>query len=518
MSRGTAGRGRWWPPLVALLGAALALLGWGLASPVGSAQDDDFHLATIWCSPFAADPLCAPGATPTTRLAPAAWGETFACETVGDGGGVCMQAALGDLGLQETSRGNWDGNYPGYFHDALALLAGHDIEASVIAMRLANSALFLLVAVITWLLLPRRLRAAFAWSTAIAVVPQGAFLIASTNPESWAITAAAVIWIIALAVTEPGALRGGLRESWRSWLLLLLGLGAIVLGSVARSDAAMFAAGAVGLVALIRIPWTWRHAAWWAVPVAAGALALAWYAGHKQSTGAFEGLQAGHITAGTPSIVELTGIHGGLAVLLNAVLAPGMWVESWSAGLGSHQIAQPGVVALLAVLLAVGVAVLGLRRSALRKRLAVLLVVLALWALPVYLLWRTDAIIGSWLNPRYLIPLVQIAIGLLLVDIPGPSGWRGRAWHDSTPASGRVRTLAVPRFGMWTAALVVATVQAVALIAVLGWSVGGGDTTWWWLDLGWLSPVAVAVGGVLGGALTMLGLVLSARGRVGSAA
>ena len=46
--------------MIAAIGAALVALGaaWVLASPVGAAADDSFHLASIWCAPTAPDDAC----------------------------------------------------------------------------------------------------------------------------------------------------------------------------------------------------------------------------------------------------------------------------------------------------------------------------------------------------------------------------------------------------------------------------------------------------------------------------
>ena len=46
--------------MIVAIGAALLALGaaWVLASPVGAAADDSFHLASLWCAPTAPDDAC----------------------------------------------------------------------------------------------------------------------------------------------------------------------------------------------------------------------------------------------------------------------------------------------------------------------------------------------------------------------------------------------------------------------------------------------------------------------------
>ncbi len=66
------------PISLAAIGAFTALCMWALASPPGSAPDDDFHLPSIWCSHGKVDGICDPefagdgyGKTPTP-LSPSA--------------------------------------------------------------------------------------------------------------------------------------------------------------------------------------------------------------------------------------------------------------------------------------------------------------------------------------------------------------------------------------------------------------------------------------------------------------
>ena len=44
--------------LIYLLAFWVVLVGWAMASPMGSAPDDDYHLASIWCAEGVAADAC----------------------------------------------------------------------------------------------------------------------------------------------------------------------------------------------------------------------------------------------------------------------------------------------------------------------------------------------------------------------------------------------------------------------------------------------------------------------------
>ena len=59
-------------PLLLLVLAALTLVAWAFASPIGSSPDDDYHLTSSWCAGPAAGELCEPGEVADERVVPEA--------------------------------------------------------------------------------------------------------------------------------------------------------------------------------------------------------------------------------------------------------------------------------------------------------------------------------------------------------------------------------------------------------------------------------------------------------------
>ena len=122
----------------------VVLGGWAVASPVGSAPDDDFHLTSIWCANGARADLCLAGPTPGERIVPPAvlYAPCFAQDP--EVTAVCQLGYLedGPEPTVVTSRGSFESNYPPLFYATMNLFAGPDVIASALVMRLVNILLF----------------------------------------------------------------------------------------------------------------------------------------------------------------------------------------------------------------------------------------------------------------------------------------------------------------------------------------------------------------------------------------
>ena len=135
-------------------------------------------------------------------------------------------------GLSRAERANADGLYPPLFYAAMSTLATTDVPSSVLAMRIMNSAFAVGLLTGVFFALPRRLRPALLVSILATAVPLGMFLLASTNPSSWAILSAATVWI---------CLYGAMLDRARKTRLTALAVFGGVIGAGARADSAAFA-------------------------------------------------------------------------------------------------------------------------------------------------------------------------------------------------------------------------------------------------------------------------------------
>src|SRR5664279_5313917 len=154
-----------------------ALAAWALSSPVGSSPDDDFHLTSIWCATGDSD-YCAPSGDPGTRLVPPAIADPACFAFDADKSAGCQNRIDFTAGaMEETERGNFAGGYPVVYYGTMSLFVGPDVHASVLVMRLVNTALFVGLGVALYLLLPANRRQILVWQWTLTTVPLGLFVL-----------------------------------------------------------------------------------------------------------------------------------------------------------------------------------------------------------------------------------------------------------------------------------------------------------------------------------------------------
>lgn len=455
----------------------VALVAWGFSSPAASSPDDDFHMASIWCGLGEREGLCEASGDPATRLIP---GDVINAPCFAFHPELTAECwAPGNHDLFESARLNASALYPPLFYAVMAVFAGEDVQVSVLAMRTANAALVVgLLTAVFWAL-PRHMRPAFVVSATATAVPLGLFLYASTNPSSWALLAATTVWITLLGATRAS----GRRQ------IVLTGLAVIaaVLGAGARADAAAFALLGVAVAALLGA----RKGRDMVIPAVGAALVVVVSVGFYLSAD-----QSRAVVAGLPNDSPPLSLseHGS-----NLLGIPGLWtgaLGTW--GLGWVDTDLPAIVPVLTTAVAFGAVFLGIRRVALRRGLALTLSLAAMWGVPFVLLAQSHARVGEIVQPRYVLPLLVIFVGVAsLTDDDAVSHWRG------------------PRF--WVAAAALSVAAAVALLFNLRRHVVGtddgltaifGGSEWWWMGVP--SPLIVWA---IGAAAFAAALVLLAPGR-----
>ncbi len=474
--------------------AVIALLAWTLASPIGAAPDDDFHLDSIWCSSAFDQSSCLPGSKPDTRVVPAALVHS-ACFA----GDSTISAACQGTGSPssrptvETDRGNFDNNYPPVYYATMGLFVTPDILGSVWFMRLLNVVLFVGITTLLACLLPASRRTALVTGWLITTVPLGAFLLASNNPSSWALIGVGSSWLALLGFFESTGRR-------RIALGVLFGV-TVVMAAGARGDAAIYTILGSAIVILLTFRRERGYLLSAILPVVMALVAAAFFFASQQSGVATSGLGTASSISGGPTGQETGGSLSGFSLIAyNLLTVPSLWAGVFGEwGLGWLDTAVPAIVRITAAGVFAAAVFLGLRRAGWRKTVAFVGLALVLWLLPTYVLVRGGNEVGDNVQPRYLLPLIVVIAALALLAV---GRWRLRlSWLQVSIAG---------------AALVVD--QAVSLqvnirryvtgTSIQGLNLDAGDQ-WWWPSAP--APMVVWIVGSLAYAALMVVLIREAR-------
>lgn len=485
-------RGRVPAIVAAPLLVVIALGAWAFASPVGGSPDDDFHLASIWCADVIA-PDCAPGESADQRIVPEALIGSGCYNRDPEQSAACQDSTVSfDVSdTVQTTRGNFAGNYPPVFYAVMGLFATSDIPASVVVMRLVNVILFAGISTALYLLLAPTRRAALLWGWLVATVPLGIYIIPSVNPSSWAVIGVASSWLALLGWYESR----GRRK---------IGLGAVfaigvVMAAGSRSDAAVFAALGMAVVAVLTVARSRRWALDSILPLVALAVCVVSFVTSGQTVSAASGYGASPIDSGPVDVGaggEPAPAPDPLSLLaFNLLNVPSIWagaLGTW--GLGWFDVAMPFVVGFASIACYVALGFTGFRSMSIRKALAAAAVGLALIVVPVYVLTRGGSSVGVEVQPRYVLPLMVLLAGLLALRTGA-------------------RTVELARGQLALVVVSLAVVQFIALHTTMRRYITGVDAQgasldagieWWWAGVP--SPNVVLVVGSLcyGGAVVLL--------------
>lgn len=225
-----------------LLATLVGLLNWALASPVGSAPDDDLHIANMYCihdtSTCRADDWLWPWGVawwapdPADRKGPEYAGakrtyrdlwryrqpRELPCYVTNGSTWYAPDPSVAATCLNEEARADNRpasldnlSHYPSVYYRIMSVLTQDTIRQSVVVWRIANILLAMLILTGSIVLSARRYRRAIAVGVLVASMPLGLFLISSTNPSSWLIIGTAGFLGPALSL---------MRERGSPWLLV----------------------------------------------------------------------------------------------------------------------------------------------------------------------------------------------------------------------------------------------------------------------------------------------------------
>ncbi|TFB79478.1 DUF2142 domain-containing protein [Terrimesophilobacter mesophilus] len=467
--------------------AIVALLAWAFASPIGAAPDDDYHLVSTWCA-VVDGTECAAGTSAATRSVPEALVDSICYAQKPEVSASC-QDGIDFTGTANTvtKRGNFSGGYPPVYYAVMHTFVGHDVEVSALVMRFVNILIFVGLITGLFLLLPPERRPTLIWPWVIGSVPMGMFLLASNNPSAWAIMGVGTGWLALLGYLET--------SGWRKWSLGGVAAIATVLAAGSRGDAAVYAIMGIGAVFLLTVPrgrrgWK-RYALDAILPVVLVIAAALLFLTARQTAaglGGFSGGTGGSLAPGAAT-ADLNGFGRFAYNFLNI---PFLWAGNFGQwGLGWLDTSMPAIVSYGTIASLVAVGFVALRSMWGRKLVVVLAAGATLWILPVYVLTAGGDIVGEQVQPRYMLPLILLLIGLVMLTR------KDRGYSLSRPQL----------------ILVIATLSIANLIALhmnirryvtgidaAGWNLDAGAEWWWHIPF---SPMTVWAIGSLAFAATV---------------
>lgn len=458
--------------------AFISLAAWAFSSPVAASPDDDFHLASIWCGMGERDEVCEipEGGETFERLIPAPLTDATCFAFRPDQSAACWDPD--EPGLTQVERANADGLYPPVFYAVMSVFVGPDIPASVMTMRLVNSAFAVGLVTGVFFALPRWMRPALVVSLAVTSVPLSVFVLASTNPSSWAVLSGATVWITMYGATQT--------TGRRRFILAGLALFGALIGAGSRADAAVYAVFGVVIALVLGARWGRQQV----IPLATAALitviSIAFYLSAWQGSAVVNGMVAGN-----------PPLNGG-QIVSNFLEIPSLWTGAlggWA--LGWIDTALPSAVVVLATAVFGGALFVGVRRVGMRRGVAMVLALMAMWGVPFVLLYQSRTTVGDLVQPRYLLPLLIIAVGVASLRRDAETSWNGmRLW-----LSGAALTVAF-------AVALRTNIQRYTTGADQFHADPGLNAEWWWSGVP--SPLVTWVGGSIAffGIFVLLSFVL----------
>lgn len=453
--------------IVAALAFA-ALVGWSFASPIGASPDDNFHQVSIWCAPGERPGLCETTDNPDERSVLSVLANTSMCYAFQpEHNGNCEPALSG---MTTTGHGNFIGMYPPVYYSVMSIFSTDDVQTSVLTIRVFNSLLAVSLVTSLYLLIDRRLRGPMVWSLLLTGVPTGMFLIASVNPNGWAILSAATMWV---------AMVGFFRAPTRARQITLgaLALLTALMGAGSRGDSAAYVAFGASVAAILTFEKTRRYLFSLAVPLIAVVMGAAFYLSSSQVGSALEGQMPGG------PMHEVNFIPDFIRTVLNI---PQLWVGNFgSQALAWGDVKMPAIVWFTTLVLYAGIAFwsLSYKRDA-RTNIVIVLAGIAMVMVPSWVITQNGVDVGVLVQPRYVLPLQALFIGLLMYGAGDPR-------------------ISLRRVQRWLFVIGLSVTNSIALYSTMrrfltGTDYGGFDLNkaieWWWEGL----PVAPGVFWVLG--------------------
>jgi hypothetical protein len=385
----------WLPISFFLLGSA-----WAVSSPVASAPDDDYHLASIWCAQGDRDQACQDTGLDPQKfiIAAGAVNSAFCFATKPDVTGDCTASELNSTEMILSDRvNNIQQLYPGGYYRVMSVFVGSDVERSVYLMRLFS--VFIVSALMAVLIrfVPAGIRQATLVAIAVTFIPLGMFLVASTNPSGWAIAGTLYFFSFGLALLY--------RSSWRrpgTWVIAAALCVSAIMAMYSRVDSAAF----LSVVAVGIFVFAGRRRIIGHIPASVLLVVLA---------------VAGAVTYFTVTPIEASGELGTSEQTSNLLwtnliefpyLVQGI-VGGWP--LGWNDTPLPAFISVIGLFVIGSVTYIGLSQVWVKKAVALAIAFIAFIGFPIVFMQSQGILVGEVVQSRYLLPLFAVLVTVVMI-------------------------------------------------------------------------------------------------------
>ncbi len=388
------------PILIVAVAAAVAGLAWAISSPIGSSPDEDYHLASIWCPPPVETSGCQvqPGVNGTEIVIGYRVIAAPACYAFhADQSGACIWTIPADkIGRDDR----FDrGGYPAGFYRVMHLFAQGDPYSAVYRIRAANVAIAVVLGTLLVLAAARPTRRILAYAVASTFVPMGMFLVPSANPSSWAV----------VGVTVTGfALHSYWLAETRGRVIANAAIAAVgvALAASSRGDAALYAVLTAIALTVLHFRSVPRHPVRLVLPLLGAVVAFLSYWSAGQTTSALAGEGLGPVNS---------PLRGGDLLLSNILNSPVLLFGNEGLyNLGWLDTPLPSIVYVPMIVVCGFLIMAGLSRLSWMKTLVTVAGMLAVVAIPLYVLQVSELKVGSGVQSRYMLPLIPVVSLVLL--------------------------------------------------------------------------------------------------------
>jgi hypothetical protein len=405
------------PQLLAIFALLMCGLSWSLASPIGAASDDNFHLASIWCSHGYRQGICEDSVLTGFKRLPVPIANAGSCYIDDrEKSASCTNLELAEFGSRmiPTDRFAADGILTGQqsvFYWVNGLLVTSNIQLSVFLMRFLNS--FLLLTLLTLAMKARSVDENLKiWVVLLSIsLPVFMWTVNSNSSSSWTFLGMSFSWfffdalllnstrskkvfsIIGLILTMLLAL-GSRSES----VPMLLVQFAALIGLRLRIEKSLLRNGAALLLV---------------IPLFVILGFLFFYSGlWRMFTNAFS-----YVNDDTPITHPESWV-----VLHNLQAIPMLyyWLISAIGVFGSADFELYGTVGVLMAVVLTIVVVESLRKAARHAQITLLVTTFTAIAVPLVLLQSNKLLVGEELLPRYVFPLFVLLVGLCVFQNSAP--------------------------------------------------------------------------------------------------